>query len=154
VLSTLHTNDSIGAITRLVNMGVEPFLVASAVMGVVAQRLSRKICAGCKTPIVASPELQQRLNVKPEERFYKGQGCPQCYTSGYRGRQGLYEIFEITPEARTLLERNANPGQLRDLRKRAGETTLFEEGMLAARAGNTSLDEVLRVAWAPAEESE
>ncbi len=153
VLSTLHTNDSIGAITRLINMGVEPFLVASAVMGVVAQRLSRKICSGCKNPIVPSPEMQQRMGVEGTERFFKGQGCPQCYSSGYRGRQGLYEIFEVSPEARTLLERNANPGELRELRKRAGETTLYEEGMLAARAGHTSLDEVLRVAWAPAEEN-
>ena len=154
VLSTLHTNDSVGAITRLINIGVEPFLVANSVIGVIAQRLARKICPGCKQPYDAPDEVRARLNLPSDgTRYWKGQGCQQCFNSGHRGRLGLYEIFEISPEARRLLEKDAPSGQLRDLRKRSGETTLFEEGMLGARAGQTSLDEVLRVAWAPAEEN-
>ncbi len=153
VLSTLHTNDSVGAITRLVNIGVEPFLVANSVIGVVAQRLSRKICPACKQPYEPAPEVKARLSL-PEDgaRYWKGQGCSQCFNSGHRGRAGLYEVFEISPEARRIMEKNGSAGELRDLRKRSGETTLFDEGMIAARAGFTSLEEVLRVAWAPAEE--
>jgi type IV pilus assembly protein PilB len=154
VLSTLHTNDSVGAITRLINIGVEPFLVASAVIGVVAQRLARKVCPACRQAYAPSAELAGRLRLKDGGRFWKGAGCPQCYNSGHRGRLGLYEIFEISPEARRLLEAGASAGQLREVRARAGETTLFEEGLMGAAAGMTSLEEVLRVAWAPAEEGQ
>jgi type IV pilus assembly protein PilB len=153
VLSTLHTNDSIGAITRLVNIGVEPFLVANSVIGVVAQRLSRKICPACRQPYTPPEEVRSRLNLPNDASYWKGQGCSQCFNSGHRGRCGLYEVFEISPEARRLMEKNASAGELRDLRRRSEETTLFEEGMLAARNGQTSLEEVLRVAWAPAEEN-
>ncbi len=152
VLSTLHTNDSVGAITRLINIGVEPFLVASSVIGVLAQRLSRKICPACKQPFEPSPELRQRLGLTDDARYWKGTGCPQCFNSGYRARVGLYEIFEMSPMARQIMERNGSAGELREARKQASETTLFEEGIIAAKAGQTSLDEVLRVAWAPSEE--
>ncbi len=152
VLSTLHTNDSVGAITRLVNIGVEPFLVASAVIGVVAQRLSRKICSACRQPYSPPAEVAARLRLGEKDKFWKGAGCAQCYNSGHRGRLGMYEVFEIGQEARRLMEKNVSAGELRDLRSRMGETTLFEEGMLAAANGLTSLEEVLRVAWAPAEE--
>ncbi len=152
VLSTLHTNDSVGAITRLVNIGVEPFLVASSVIGVIAQRLARKICPGCKQQIVPEPEVAARLKLPPEGRYWKGQGCAQCFNSGHRGRLGMYEVFEVMPEARKLMERNASAGELRDMRTRLGETTLFQEGLLSAANGQTSLEEVLRVAWAPSED--
>jgi type IV pilus assembly protein PilB len=154
VLSTLHTNDSVGAITRLVNIGVEPFLVASSVIGVIAQRLARKICPACRQPFTPPPEVMGRLKLPAEgSRYWKGQGCSQCFNSGHRGRLGMYEVFEISPEARQLMEANASAGQLRQLRSRLGETTLFEEGLLAAANGLTSLEEVLRVAWAPSEET-
>jgi type II secretory ATPase GspE/PulE/Tfp pilus assembly ATPase PilB-like protein len=154
VLSTLHTNDSIGAITRLINIGVEPFLVANSVIGVIAQRLARKICPGCRQPYTPAPEVLSRLGLPADgTQYWKGQGCTQCFNSGHRGRQGLYEVFEVSPEARQLLEKDAPAGKLRELRKRMKETTLFEEGLLSARAGQTSLEEVLRVAWAPLEES-
>jgi type IV pilus assembly protein PilB len=153
VLSTLHTNDSIGAITRLINIGVEPFLVANSVIGVVAQRLTRKICPNCREKYLPPDELRTRLGLPLDGSFYfKGKGCSQCFNSGHRGRVGLYEVFEMNPEARRLMEKDAPAGELRDVRKRNGETTLFEEGLMAARAGQTSLEEVLRVAWAPSEE--
>jgi type II secretory ATPase GspE/PulE/Tfp pilus assembly ATPase PilB-like protein len=153
VLSTLHTNDSVGAITRLINIGVEPFLVANSVIGVVAQRLSRKICPNCREKYSPPNELRTRLGLPLDDTpFFKGKGCAQCFNSGHRSRLGLYEVFEMSGEARRLMEKDAPAGELRDLRKRSGETTLFEEGLLAARAGQTSLEEVLRVAWAPSEE--
>ena len=152
VLSTLHTNDSVGAITRLVNMGVEPFLVGSSVVGVVAQRLSRKICPACRHPYVPAPEVASRLRLPADGKYWKGAGCPQCFNSGHRGRLGMYEIFEIGAEVRRLMEKNVTAGELRRLRAKSGETTLFEEGMMASVAGLTSLEEVLRVAWEPVEE--
>ncbi len=154
VLSTLHTNDCVGAITRLVNIGVEPFLVASSVIGVIAQRLSRKICSSCRQPFTPSAEVAARLHIAGDAKYYKGAGCAQCFNSGHRGRLGMYEIFEIGAEARRMMEKNASAGDLKELRARMGETTLFEEGMMAAENGQTSLEEVLRVAWAPAEEKQ
>jgi type IV pilus assembly protein PilB len=152
VLSTLHTNDCVGAITRLVNIGVEPFLVASSVIGVIAQRLARKICPACRQTYTPAPEVAARLNISHEGKYWKGIGCSQCFNSGHRGRLGMYEIFEIGAEARALMEKNVTAGELRALRQRSGETTLFQEGMLSAAGGLTSLEEVLRVAWAPSEE--
>ncbi len=153
VLSTLHTNDSIGAITRLVNMGVEPFLVGSAVVGVIAQRLARKICSTCKAPYDPSEELRQRLNLQPGRKYMKGTGCKQCFNSGYRGRVGLYEVFEVMAGSRRLMEQGAAVDKLRQERMRVKETTLFQEGIIAAEAGLTSPEEVLRVAWSPTEEA-
>ena len=152
VLSTLHTNDCVGAITRLVNIGVEPFLVASAVIGVIAQRLARKICPACRQPYEPPAEVATRLRLSAAGKYWKGAGCPQCFNSGHRGRLGMYEMFEMGQESRRLMEKNVTAGELRALRQRTGETTLFEEGLLAAGAGLTSLEEVLRVAWAPSEE--
>src|SRR4029079_3940548 len=135
----------VGAITRLVNIGVEPFLVASSVIGVIAQRLSRKICPGCRPPYAPPAEVAARLRLPAEgSKFWKGAGCTQCFNSGHRGRLGMYEIFEIENQARRLMEKNAAAGELRTLRAKLGETTLFEEGMLAAASGLTSLEEVLR----------
>jgi type IV pilus assembly protein PilB len=152
VLSTLHTNDSVGAITRLFNIGVEPFLVASSVIGVIAQRLARKICPACRQAYAPDPEVTARLKLTPDGKYWKGVGCSQCFNSGHRGRLGMYEVFEVGAEARRLMEKNVTAGELRDLRARMGETTLFQEGMLSAASGLTSLEEVLRVAWAPSEE--
>lgn len=149
VLSTLHTNDSVGAIARMMNLNVENFLLASALIGTIAQRLARRICPACKTNDTPSPELRQRLALPDDGTVYKrGAGCKQCFNSGYRGRVGLYEIFEITPEARILLEKNGGPEALRQHRRDVKETTIFDEAMLAARSGQTSLSEVLRVAGA------
>jgi type II secretory ATPase GspE/PulE/Tfp pilus assembly ATPase PilB-like protein len=152
VLSTLHTNDSVGAITRLINIGVEPFLVASSVIGVIAQRLTRKICPACRQTFSPAAEVAARLHLPANGKYWKGAGCAQCFNSGHRGRLGVYEIFEIGGEARRLMEKNVTAGELRNLRSRAGETTLFEEGLMAAGAGLTTVEEVLRTAWAPAEE--
>jgi type IV pilus assembly protein PilB len=152
VLSTLHTNDAVGSISRLTNIGVEPFLLGSALVGVIAQRLARKICPNCKTEFQPTVELKERLYLKDDsKRYFKGAGCKSCFNSGYRGRLGLYELFEITPDVRAKLEEGADTTALMALRRTAKETTLFQEGLLAAEAGHISLEEVLRVAWAPGE---
>jgi type II secretory ATPase GspE/PulE/Tfp pilus assembly ATPase PilB-like protein len=147
VLSTLHTNSAIGAIARLGNLKVEPFLVGSAVIGIIAQRLTRRICSSCKQVYQPEPDLLARMGLKPDAApYWRGAGCRNCFNSGYRGRVGLYEIMEVDPTMRRLLERGASPEELKNQRQKSGETTLFEEGMIAANSGQTTLDEVLRVA--------
>ena len=147
VLSTLHTNSSIGAISRLTNLKVEPFLLASSVIGIIAQRLTRRICAACKQTYQPEPDLLARMGLQADAGpFWKGAGCKNCFNSGYRGRVGLYEILEVVPDMRRLLERAAPPEELKLQRQKSGETTLFDEGMIAVAAGQTTLDEVLRVA--------
>jgi len=147
VLSTLHTNSSVGAIARLTNLKVEPFLVGSSVIGIIAQRLTRRICPSCKTKYQPTPEILARMGLAADAGpYWKGAGCRNCFNSGYRGRVGLYEILEVEGDMRRLLERGAQPEELKVQRKKSGETTLFDEGMIAAAAGQTTLDEVLRVA--------
>jgi len=153
VLSTLHTNDSVGAVARMLNLNIEPFLLGSSLIGVIAQRLARRICPNCKQPHQVPTELAQRLRLPQDgAQYWKGTGCKQCFNSGYRGRVGLYEILEVTPPFRQMLERKATTAEMRTERLKYGETTLFQEAMLAAKAGQTSLDEVLRVAGAPQDE--
>jgi type II secretory ATPase GspE/PulE/Tfp pilus assembly ATPase PilB-like protein len=155
VLSTLHTNDAVGSVSRLTNIGVEPFMLGSALVGVIAQRLARKVCQNCRTEYVPPQELLERLGLQDlGRRYFRGVGCKSCFNSGYRGRVGLYEIFEITPEVRVKLEQGADTSALIELRRVAQETTLFQEGLLAADAGLISLEEVLRVAWAPGEKKQ
>ncbi len=128
--------------------------MANSVIGVLAQRLARKICPNCQARNIVPPAGgAARLNLPDDgTMYYKGKGCSQCFNSGHRGRLGMYEVFEIAPEARRLMEKNVPAGELRELRQAGGGNDAFEEGMLAARAGLTSLEEVLRVAWAPSEE--
>jgi len=150
VLSTLHTNDSVGAIARLVNLKLEPFLVASSVVGVVAQRLARRICPNCKAVHEVEEEMRSLLQLPDDDAtFWKGTGCGRCFNSGYRGRVGLYELLEADQPMRRLLERNAGAEELIEQRAKAGETTLFDEAMVAARIGLTTLEEVVRVAGTP-----
>ena len=110
VLSTLHTNHAIGAITRMIDMGVEPYLLSSALIGVVAQRLVRTICPDCRTEYVAPPELMRRYGWEGERqvRLVRGRGCPECYDSGYRGRIGIHEVLEVDEDLRQLV--TSNPG--------------------------------------------
>jgi type IV pilus assembly protein PilB len=152
VLSTLHTNDAPEAITRLMDIGVEPYLIASSVIGVLAQRLIRKICPDCKTPYPADPKALGELGeeftrLKEPLTLYRGKGCKSCKQSGFWGRLGIYELLSTTEEMRQLISEKA-PIQL--LRKMARETarmiTLREDGLRKVQKGITTLDEVLRVA--------
>ena len=148
VLSTLHTNDAPSTVTRLVDMGVEPFNVASAVNLIVAQRLVRRICSECKTEHQYSPEELAALSVSEEEAagitFYKGEGCDTCGNTGYKGRQGLYEVMALSPELRRQILRAASTAELQEQAVKEGMLTLRMDGMHKIRKGITTLEEVVK----------
>ena len=146
VLSTLHTNDAIGALSRMVDMGVEPYLLASALTGVVAQRLVRQVCPACKTSSLASPELAARHGWpnEPPVRLVKGRGCAACYDSGYKGRLGVHELLGADEELQHLMARNPSREELTAFCKRAGHATLFDDGLRRVVEGRTTLEEVAR----------
>ncbi|HTG01902.1 MAG TPA: ATPase, T2SS/T4P/T4SS family [Nitrospirota bacterium] len=145
VLATLHTNDAAGAATRLIDMGIEPFLIASSTIGIMAQRLVRKICDGCKKPYDAPAELIATVGGSAAGELFRGEGCPACRRTGYLGRVGLYEFMEMNEELRSLIVGKAASSVLRGAAGRAGFRTLREEGMINAAAGVTTLEEVIRV---------
>ena len=150
VLATLHTNDAPGAITRLLNIGVEPYLVAASVVAVLAQRLVRKICTHCKEPY--EPPVNLRRAVEGAEggveTFYRGSGCTKCRNTGYAGRIGVYELLVPDDDLRDRITATLNVAQLRALAKEAGMVSLLEDGMTKVKAGLTTVEEVLRVAEA------
>lgn len=147
VLSTLHTNDAPGAITRLVNLGIEPYLVAASVTGVLAQRLVRKLCQQCKQPYTPSPnELRQLERAGGTvERLFKPKGCQACKGLGFTGRIGIYELFVPNEDMYELISNGASLNALRAMASAAGMKTLREDGMDKVRAGITTLEEVYRV---------
>ncbi len=149
VFSTLHTNDAPGAITRLVDMGVKPFLVASGVRAVMAQRLLRRICPNCKQPYTPSREEVKILGLTPEylenHQFYKGTGCNRCGKTGYKGRIGIYEIFMVTEEIAKLIFRNEPSGVIREAARRDGMRSLRDDAIRKAEAGISTLEEVIIV---------
>jgi len=148
VLSTLHTNDAPSTINRLLNMGIEPFLVASAVNLIAAQRLARKICEGCKTPIPISPQMLINLGVSPEEiqgfSCSKGTGCSMCSNTGYKGRVALYEVMPIKEEIRELILQGASAIEIKKEAIRLGMQTLRQSALTKLREGITTVDEVLK----------
>ena len=148
VFSTLHTNDAAGALTRLVEMGVEPFLAASSIVGVMAQRLVRKICPFCREEVIPPPELLDELKdegLPANPVFYGGRGCEHCMQIGYWGRTGIYELMEMDDDVRDLLLKNKDAASIRKLAKRKGMQPLRSAGLVKALQGETTLEEVLRV---------
>jgi type IV pilus assembly protein PilB len=150
VFATLHTNDASGAATRLIDMGIEPFLIASSTIGVMAQRLARKICGNCKKPYTASPETLRSVGIASGDAatFYRGEGCPACKNSGYQGRVGLFELMETNEVMRSLIVAKAASSSLKTAAVQSGFKTLREDGLRKAAAGITALEEVLRVTQA------
>ncbi|HEX4793485.1 MAG TPA: ATPase, T2SS/T4P/T4SS family [Humisphaera sp.] len=147
VLATLHTNDAPGAVARLLDMGIESYLLSSALNGVVAQRLARSICGGCATKYYPS-ELELRdagLTDRVGRAFRKGLGCQQCHDSGFQGRFGIYEVMEVTPLLRRMIHKAAPSHELRTEFQRQGGRTLREEGVMLSLEGQSSLEEILRV---------
>src|SRR5438876_255028 len=147
VFSTLHTNDAPGAITRLQDMGVEPYLVASVLEGVLAQRLVRRICATCRVSDTPSSADLSALGIAGADgtHLYRGSGCDECRGTGYRGRTGIYELFPITEDARSLILRRAPTREIRRVALEAGMVTLRLDGWAKACAGVTTVEEILRV---------
>jgi len=148
VFSTLHTNDAPLAITRLVDIGVEPFLIAATLEGVVGQRLVRRICTACKTLYEPSIEILRELDIAPEQvagkKFAYGKGCNTCNGTGYRGRMAIFEIMMVSDAVRELIMDKAPTSHIRDLARREGMRTLRESGLLAIFDGVTTVEEVIR----------
>ncbi|TSA41269.1 MAG: response regulator [Betaproteobacteria bacterium] len=152
VYSTLHTNSAVATIARLFDLGLKPFVVATALEGIVAQRLVRKICEGCREEETPSADLRARfgdLFVSPEMRFWHGKGCNQCHGSGYRGRLGIYEVLAPDEQMRHLIASGASILELLNSARRLGTTSLFEDARDKVEQGLTTLDEVLRVLGTP-----
>jgi type IV pilus assembly protein PilB len=168
-LSTLHTNDATSAVPRLLDMGVEPFLLASTLVLVMAQRLARRICVACRESAEPEPRLLAALRARPDfdrtiqvlqeqgvlgkgddpfagVRIFRGKGCPQCQGSGFRGRIGVFELFEIQDEMRRLIMERQDGGAIRAAAIRTGMRTMFEDGLGKVLLGETTLEEVYRVA--------
>jgi type IV pilus assembly protein PilB len=149
VFSTLHTNDATGAVTRLLDMGIEPFLVSSSVLGIIAQRLVRVLCPECKRPFDPPESVIRRVNTPKDPldgmKFYRGQGCESCRYTGFRGRTAIFEFVRITEEFRRLVVERVGANILKQQALRDGMTTLRHDGWRKVKAGLTTLDEVLRV---------
>ena len=148
VFSTLHTNDSPATVTRLRDMGVQPFLITATVEAILAQRLVRRICKDCKEEYVPDADTLADLELTSDQvvgkTFFRGRGCDKCSGSGYKGRLGLYELLVMTDELRDLVVRNASTEEIRDLARKAGMVTLRDSGMVNMFEGHTTADEVIR----------
>jgi type IV pilus assembly protein PilB len=147
VLSTLHTNDSASSINRMIDMGIEPFLVSSSVLLIIAQRLVRRLCDKCKQPMSVHPEVLRELGIMEtaeELRLFEPKGCPACNDTGYKGRVGLYEVMEISPTIRDMIVDRASNNEIKVQAVKEGMLTLRQDGIEKFKGGRTSLEEILR----------
>jgi general secretion pathway protein E len=149
VFSTLHTNDSASAITRLVDMGVEPFLISSSILAVVAQRLVRVLCADCRRTYIPNPLYLKSIGISPdqfkEHKVYKAAGCENCFNTGYRGRAGIFEIMVLTERLKSLILKTFDSGRIKNEAVQQKMRTLRQDGMQKVLQGVTTIEEVLRV---------
>jgi general secretion pathway protein E len=149
VFSTLHTNDAASGVTRLIDMGVEPFLIASSVNALLAQRLVRTICPHCKESFKPSQKILSDLGLKLRDlkggKLYRGRGCEKCLSTGYKGRLGIYELLQVTNDIRKMILAHADSNQIKDFAVSRGMTTLLQDGLQKAAAGVTTVEEVIRV---------
>jgi type II secretory ATPase GspE/PulE/Tfp pilus assembly ATPase PilB-like protein len=149
VISTLHTTTAPGAIARLINMGVEPYLINSSLVCVMSQRLVRKVCPHCKEEYTLKKDIIESLKLNLEKikstKFFRGKGCERCFNLGYSGRTALAEVLVLTPQIRQLILGRAQEHVIKEEARKAGMKTLRENGLEEAAKGNTSLEEVLRV---------
>ena len=150
VLSTLHTNDAVASVTRLIDMGIEPFLLASSIQGVMAQRLVRTVCQGCRRSVKIIPAISAKFAeygiASDSLRLSRGEGCETCAGSGYKGRAGVHELFVMTDEMRRLILERASSADLKKVALAQGMRTLYHDGLMKVATGLTTLEEVLRVA--------
>jgi len=148
VMTSLHTNDAAGAVTRLLDMGVEPFLIAASMEGVLAQRLLRRICKDCRTPFQPKEEVISQIGLTASEigdrPFYFGKGCESCNGTGYRGRVGIYELLDIREPIRQLINERAPSVVIRQKGIELGMSTLRQDGIRNILEGHTTLEEVLK----------
>jgi type IV pilus assembly protein PilB len=148
VMSTLHTNDAPGAITRLIDMGLEPFLISSSLTSVLAQRLVRTICKNCRTTFEPTEEQLAMLNLSPHDLgdkvFHYGRGCSVCNDTGYKGRRGIFELLIISEPVRGLINERAPTVVLRQKAVELGMVTLREDGLRGIFEGDTTIEEVVK----------
>jgi general secretion pathway protein E len=150
VLSSIHANDAVGVVLRLLDLGVEPFLVSSALIGVVAQRMVRRICPNCGRPVKASPEeslIYTQETGETKEEFFHGAGCKSCANSGYRGRTGIFEILCNSDQMKAMLSKGASAGEMRVQAIKEGMVTLLKDGMNKVKLNMTTPAEVLKNAY-------
>lgn len=148
VFSTLHTNSAIATIARLLDLGLKPYVIATATEGIIAQRLVRRICPHCSEPTLQNPEVAQRMRYTlPPDGMpgFRGKGCVHCHGTGYRGRVGLYEVLQMTDTLRHLIGRGASLLEITEVTRKNGQRTLFDDGFEKVRQGLTTLDELLRI---------
>jgi general secretion pathway protein E len=152
LFSTLHTNDAPGAVSRLLDMGVENFLLSSTLLGILAQRLVRIICRDCKTEMRPDARLIDSLQLEPHEtkdvRYYEGRGCDACRHTGFRGRTGIFEFIAIDDDFRKMINQRAGTDQIRALALKKGYSTLRRDGWQKVRQGITTVSEIIRVTLA------
>jgi type II secretory ATPase GspE/PulE/Tfp pilus assembly ATPase PilB-like protein len=150
VFSTLHTNDAPGALTRLVDMGVEPYLVASSLEAVLAQRLVRVLCPLCKQPDLSptAAQFKAKLGIMEDKILFKSVGCRECRNTGFFGRHAIFEWMDTDEEIRQLILKSSSTDQIRDAARRAGMKTLAEDGWRLVAQGITTVEEVLSVTTA------
>ena len=148
VFTTLHTNDAPGAVTRLIDMGVEPFLISSTLEGVLGQRLIRSICPQCRTPYQPNQTFLDQLELSPhdigDKNFFYGRGCDACNNTGYKGRKGIYELLKITDPIRELINERAPTVVLKQKAIELGMVTLRQDGLRSIFEGDTTIEEVLK----------
>jgi len=148
VLTTLHTNDAPGAVTRLIDMGVEPFLISSTLLCVLAQRLVRTICRNCRTPFEPTESQLSMMNLSPhdvgDKVFHYGRGCSNCNDTGYKGRKGIFELLPVSDPIRALINERAPTVVMRQKAVELGMVTLREDGLRSIFDGDSSIEEVLK----------
>jgi general secretion pathway protein E len=149
VFSTLHTNDSASAVTRLIDMGIEPFLVSSSVLAILAQRLVRVICKDCKEAYKPDKGSLESIGLSPEDvvggKVYRGTGCPNCLHTGYKGRRGIFEFMFLDDDLKSLILRSADANDLKRQAVKKGMTTIRQDGARKVLDGFTTIEEVFRV---------
>jgi len=147
VFSTLHTNDAAGALTRMIDMGIEPFLISSSVIGVLAQRLVRTICKNCKEEYTPTEETLRDIGLVNESRikFYRGKGCPKCMNTGYKGRIGIFELMLMDEGIRKLTIAKASHDEVKNHAISSGMISLKQDGIKKVKQGLTTVEEMLRV---------
>jgi len=147
VFSTIHTNDAVSSINRLIDMGLEPYMVCSALVGVVSQRLVRRICNGCRVAYEPSEYERKKVHIEPGQKLYKGEGCQDCNGSGYKGRIAIHEIVVMTSAMKTLIEKRASEEEMRKLAVSEGTQMLADSAAALVVEGITTIDEMNRVAY-------
>jgi general secretion pathway protein E len=145
VLSTLHTNDSTSSLSRLMDMGIENFLISSTLMGVLAQRLARKLCTHCKEEIKLSPAIAQEINISENQVYFTAAGCKHCDFTGYKGRQAIGELFIIDDNVKMMMKDGFNDHQVREAMKKSGMITIADKLKDMMLSGETSYEEAIRV---------